>query len=155
LAEKVSLTVIAMMVVPPKDDENSKPPLIRRGRVESVDLYEIKDSELELFEKGSPADLQLNFAIFLLSLAFAAIIALSTASFVAHPSVQTAYIVVAVVGILLGFYLLIAWGRNRTSMKRVCLIIRRRMKETTVTADSEAIAPTTGIPSGDALEPKD
>lgn len=143
-----------MMVVPPKEDENSKPLLIRRGRVESVDLYEVKDSELELFEKGSPADLQLNFAIFLLSLAFAAIIALSTATFTAHPSVQTAYIVVAVVGILLGLYLLIAWGRNRTSTKKACLIIRRRIKETTVTADLEAIAAKTDVPAGDILEPK-
>jgi len=50
----------------PQNTEDSKPLRVRRGRVESVDLYEIKDSELEIFQRGSPADLQLNFAIFLL-----------------------------------------------------------------------------------------
>jgi len=37
---------------------------VRRGRVESVDLYEIKDTELDELEKGTPAELQLNFAVF-------------------------------------------------------------------------------------------
>lgn len=37
---------------------------VRRGKVESVDLYEIKDSELDILEQGTPATLQLNFAIF-------------------------------------------------------------------------------------------
>ena len=43
---------------------------VRRGKVESVDLYEIKDSELDVLEQGTPATLQLNFAIFLFSTAF-------------------------------------------------------------------------------------
>ena len=42
--------------------------VVRRGRVDSVDLYEVKENELELLEKGAPATLQLNFAIFLYSL---------------------------------------------------------------------------------------
>ena len=41
--------------------------IVRRGRVDSVDLYEVKENELELLEKGSPASLQLNFSIFLLT----------------------------------------------------------------------------------------
>ena len=46
---------------------------IRRGRVSSVDLYEIKDSELDQLEAGSPATLQLNFSIFLLHFSYMAI----------------------------------------------------------------------------------
>src|SRR4051812_43175946 len=99
----------------PQPTEDNKPLRIRRGRVESVDLYEIKDSELELFRHGSPSDLQLNFAIFLLSLAFSAIASLATATF-SNANVHTTFIVVAVIGILLGAYLLIAWGRSRTSL---------------------------------------
>ena len=59
-----------------KQLDDSTPLRVRRGRVESVDLYEIKDTELDTLEKGTPADLQLNFAIFLLSLAFSAIASL-------------------------------------------------------------------------------
>ena len=48
----------------PKDDRDKDSVRVRRARVESVDLYEIKEQELDLFEKGSPADLQLNFPYF-------------------------------------------------------------------------------------------
>lgn len=126
MVEEKSITT---MPVTPNNEDN-KPLLIRRGKVESVDIYEIKDNELDLFEKGSPSDLQLNFCIFLLSIAFSAIVALTTATF-ANPTIHTTFVVVAVVGILIGAYLLISWSRNRTSVKAACDIIRRRIKETT------------------------
>ena len=91
-------------------------------------MYEIKDTELEIFRRGSPADLQLNFAIFLLSLAFTAIVALYTAKFT-NENVHTTFIVVAVAGILMGLYLIISWLRNRTSLTTVCDRIRERIKE--------------------------
>lgn len=141
-----------MTPILPKDDRDSNSVRVRRARVESVDLYEIKEQELDLFEKGSPADLQLNFAIFLFSLAFSAIVALSTADFTKHPEVQTGYIVVSVVGILGGLYLAIAWFRNRTSSKAVCLTIRRRMEET-IGAVKDG-APPASPPPSEAKEPQ-
>lgn len=108
------------------EPKESKDPLIRRGRVASVDLYEIKDSELDLLERGSPADLQLNFAIFLISTAFGAICSLATADF-KNTKIETVFLLVAIVGILLGAYLLIAWFRNRSSVKVVCKQIRERI----------------------------
>jgi uncharacterized membrane protein len=120
---------------PTPHDIDEKPLRIRRGRVESVDLYEIKDSELELFRKGSPADLQLNFAIFLLSIAFSAIATLYTATF-SNGNVHTTFIVVAVIGVLFGIYLLIAWAMNRTSLTTTCNLIRERIKESDVVITS-------------------
>jgi hypothetical protein len=99
---------------------------VRRGRVDSVDLYEIKDSELDLLEKGSPSDLHLNFAIFLLSIAFSAICALATATF-SSETIKTSFIVVTVVGILVGAYLFIAWFRDRQDRKELCKVIRGRI----------------------------
>ncbi len=112
----------------PQNPDEGKPLRVRRGRVESVDLYEIKDSELEVFQRGSPADLQLNFAIFLLSLAFSAIASLATATFKTD-NIHTTFIVVAVVGVLLGIYLLISWWRNRTALQTLCGRVRERIKE--------------------------
>ena len=109
-----------------KQLDDSTPLRVRRGRVESVDLYEIKDTELDALEKGTPADLQLNFAIFLLSLAFSAIASLETATF-ANKSIETMFIIVAVVGILLGAYLMIAWWRARSEVKELCKKIRQRI----------------------------
>lgn len=113
----------------PSDDLESTPLPVRRARVQSVDLYEVKDSELDILEKGTPADLQLNFAVFLLSIAASAVMALATATFKYH-AVQTAFVVVATVGVLMGIYLLIAWSRNRSSSRDVCIAIRLRMGET-------------------------
>lgn len=127
------------------NSEDNKSPRIRRGRVESVDLYEIKDSELEVFQRGSPADLQLNFAIFLLSIAFTAIGSLATATF-KDENVHTTFIVVAVVGILLGIYLLIAWFRNRTSLHTLCNRVRERIKETEVVVATTTV---TTLPRAD------
>jgi hypothetical protein len=108
------------------DDTTGSTVRVRRGRVDSVDLYEIKDGELDVLEKGSPADLQLNFAIFLLSIAFSAICALATATF-ARETVKTIFILVTVVGILLGAYLLISWFRARQETKELCKTIRSRI----------------------------
>ena len=107
-------------------DDNQKPLRIRRGRVDSVDLYEIKDGELDLLEKGSPADLHLNFAIALLSVAFSSICALATATF-ANPRFESLFTLVAVVGVIIGAYLLISWYQSRTSHREVCHRIRGRI----------------------------
>jgi hypothetical protein len=89
-------------------------------------LYEIKDSELDLLEKGTAADMQLSFSIFLLSLAFSSICALATARF-PNSIVQNVFTFAAVVGILMGPYLLISWYRTRTSLTELCRRIRDRI----------------------------
>ena len=110
----------------PLEHSDSTPLRVRRGRVDSVDLYEVKDSELDILERGSPAEIQLNFAIFLLSLAFGSLTTLLTATF-NNNVVQTAYIVVTVVGILMGIYLLIISLRTRKSISEIVTIIRSRI----------------------------
>jgi len=116
--------------------DESKPLRVRRGRVESVDLYEIKDNELDVLEKGTPADLQLNFAIFLLSIAFASISSLATATFL-NKTVEIIFIVISVVGLLVGAYLLIAWWRSRSAVKQLCRRIRERIPPETKSALQE------------------
>jgi hypothetical protein len=137
------------MGVEPRSPEGEKPFRVRRGRVDSVDLYEIKDGELDQLESGTPADLQLNFAIFVLSLAFSAIASLATATFQSE-IVKTIFIVVMVVGILLGAFLLISWSRSRRSLRELCRRIRRRIPpETLVTPPPAATnVSNTDQPSG-------
>lgn len=107
---------------------------VRRGLVASVDLYEIKDSELDLLEKGSPADLQLNFSIFLLSLAFSGICTLVSASF-ANPKTEQAFMLITICSFFIGVYLLFVWFRNKTSLKQVCERIRNRIPPDVVSTD--------------------
>jgi hypothetical protein len=139
------------MPTPPKDTDESKPLRVRRGRVASVDIYEIKDSELDILEKGSPADLQLNFAIFLLSLAFSGICTLVTATF-SNNKTETIFVVVTIISILLGVYLLISWWRNRTSLKEVADKIRQRIPPDV--AEDASIKPENQPAQGDNSDPK-
>jgi len=99
---------------------------IRLGRVCSLDIYEIKDSELDLLEKGPPATIQLNFAIFLFSTAFTTIACLATATF-SSDLAKTFFAIVSVVGVLMGSYLLLCWKRTRSSICELCERIRDRI----------------------------
>jgi len=123
-----------------KPVDGSNPLIIRRERVESVDLYEIKDTELDALEKGTPAELQLNFAIFLLSLAFGAITSLATTTFPSK-AMETTFIVVSIVGVLLGVYLMIAWWRTRSEVRELCKRIRQRIPPNPASREEEPEEP--------------
>lgn len=123
--------------------------IIRRGRVDSVDLYEVKENELELLEKGSPASLQLNFSIFLLSIALSAVFTLSTAT-VKAPIWDTVYIVIAVVGFLLGLYLLLIWWRTYSSIRKIIAVIRARIPPEVVKPEQVPAIPNNVPPSDHA-----
>ena len=113
----------------PSNDEKSIP--VRRGRVDSVNLYEVKEEELELLEKGSPAALQLNFAIFLFSIAVTCAVALATSTFKSQ-IVKLIFTFVSVIGILQGTYLIIIWWRTKTSIAKVVATIRSRINGNTI-----------------------
>lgn len=123
----------------PEKATESTPLRVRRGKVASVDLYEVKDNELDLLEKGSPASVQLNFAVFLFSLAFTSIVSLCTATF-RSDVVKTVFVFVAVIGVLMGTYLFIIWCKTRTSISTVVRGIRERIEppETHVTKPPSA-----------------
>ncbi len=112
----------------PTSSNGNKNVAVRHARVASIDIYEIKDSELDIFEKGESASVQLNFAILLFSLAFTSITTLFTASFKLE-IIQTTYLCVAVFGIMVGLYLLILYLKTRTSVKDVVRNVRKRMPD--------------------------
>ena len=119
--------------------------VVRRGRVDSVDLFEIKENELDLLEQGSPATLQLNFAIFLLSIAFSAIVTLTTGD-LPTGTVKTVYVIVSVIGILFGAYLLIMWWKTKCSIDEIVLKIRKRIPADVISAASSSAGPARGAP---------
>ncbi len=123
--------------------------VVRRGRVDSVDLYEVKEHELELLEKGSPATLQLNFSIFLFSISLTCIVALSTCTF-KWDRVETVFVFASVIGILLGTYLMISWWRTRTSIANVISCINSRIADE-VSSEPEVISADKETPDSNEL----
>lgn len=102
---------------------------IRRARVDCVNLYEVKEDELDILEKGSPATIQLNFAIFLLSIAASSVVALCTTKDYKYPMAETLFAIIAVIGLFGGIYLLIMWLRTRQSISAIVKTIRQRMPD--------------------------
>lgn len=127
MSNKDSLDGVPATDSAPKSDDNSV--TIRRGRVSSVDLYEIKESELDQLENGSDAGIKLNFSIFLFSMAATAIASLCTADFSQSPTVKTIFLIVSIVGIVIGLYLLIVWVHEHKSTKTVIKKIRERIPQ--------------------------
>ena len=101
-------------------------PEIRRGRFDRLTIYEISDSELEILERGSPGSTYLNFAIFLLSsaLSFTATLLATT---IASDRTYTSFMVIAVVGYVIGTLLLFMWWKDHRSVSKVADTIRRRL----------------------------
>ena len=112
-----------MTPIPPSEGNKVA---VRMGVVDSVNIYQVKENELEILEHGSPGGIYLNFSIFLLSIAASAIVALCTSKF-RSPKFETAFICVFVAGSLGGIFLLILWGRTHKSVSSVIKKIRDRI----------------------------
>ena len=101
---------------------------IVRGRVDSLSLYEITETELDILEKGSPNSLYLNFAIFLLSIGVSFLISLLSTD-IQSPNTFTVFVVLSVVGVLGGFFLVILWLRTKREVTDVVKKIKKRIAE--------------------------
>lgn len=101
---------------------------IVRGRVDSVSVYEVTESELSILENGPPSSIYLNFAIFLLSVAASFLITLSTTN-IASDRVFTIFVVVTAVGFIAGLLLLLIWYRSHRSLSAIIQTIKKRIPD--------------------------
>lgn len=113
-------------------------PVIKRGSVPSLSLYEVTDYELDVLEQGSPAGLFLNFGIFLLSVGLSFTLAVTTVD-IADDRLFIIYSILSVVGIALGVILILLWFRFRKSTKHVCTKIRGRIVQEVDVAEKDSI----------------
>ncbi len=102
-----------------------KQPKIRRGRVDSLSLYEITDYELNVLATGSPSSIFLNFAIFSLSVASSFLAALLSTTITDR--VFTVFVLVVVIFFISGIVLLSLWARDRKSMSEIIRRIKARI----------------------------
>ena len=99
---------------------------VRRGRVDSISIYEVKEDELEILENGAPVGIYLNFAVFLLSIAFSGITALATAKFDSI-LLENAVLFTSIVGVVVGVLLLFLWKNEQKSIKSTIQKIKDRV----------------------------
>ena len=122
MAEKVPIAATAQ----DSESQGAKEPRIRRGRVDSLTLYEITDEELSILERGSPGSTYFSFSVFLLSVAVSFLTALTTSK-IDSDRVFTVYVVLIALGFVLGSLCMILWWRNRSTTGDVVARIKKRV----------------------------
>ena len=108
------------------EGRGEKQPRIRRGRVDSLTLFEITDYELDVLSRGSPSSIFINFAIFFLSTAISFLIALLTVTITSDRVFQV-FVIIVVLGFISGGVLFCLWLRNRKAMSAIIKRIRQRI----------------------------
>ena len=109
----------------PTESVGEKAPTIRRGRVDSLTIYEITDHELDVLAAGSPSSIYLNFSVALLSVFASSVLALVTATFISTAT-QTVAILLAIVCGIAGLLLLVLWKRSHRSIAGIVKRIQDR-----------------------------
>jgi hypothetical protein len=99
---------------------------IRRGKVDSLSLYEITESELETLERGSPSSLFFNLSVALISTSCSFFISLMSAEITSDRTFMV-FVVIVVVGGVAGFVLGLLWWRTRQDVGEIILRIKKRI----------------------------
>ena len=101
---------------------------VRRGRVDSLSLYEITDHELDILEKGSPNSVYLNFGILSLTIGLSFLSSLLSVEIESN-RVFFVFVILTTVGTLFGIILLVIWYRMRSAVSDVVQKIKNRIVE--------------------------
>ena len=110
------------------DEIGEKGPKIKKGKVDSLTIYEVTEAELEAIQIGSPNSNFLNFGIALATTAISFLITLLTVE-IADMKLFVVFALVTIVGIVGGAILLFMWYKTKNSIALIFKKIRDRIKE--------------------------
>lgn len=110
-----------------ENTQGESQPKIKRGRFDSLNLYEVTEEELQIIEAGSPISIYLSFAIFLISTAVSFLITLLTVK-IESLRLFCIFVIICIVGFILGSILFLIWFRNRKDFKKIIAKIKSRLK---------------------------
>lgn len=108
----------------PKEDAHFK---LARGKIKSINLYEISEYELAVFEQGGSSSTSLSFSTFLLSSAISFFTVICTVDLSKNILLYSSFFIVTFSGFVLGFFMLIIWWRSHTSVRNLAKTVRSRL----------------------------
>ena len=112
--------------ISPARNGGEKPIKIVRGKVSEMRLYEVKEHELDMLEKGMSANLFLTIGLALVSIACSFLIALLTIHN-ASERIFMAFTIIVGIGSIVGFVLIFLSCRHRQSTAALINEIRSRI----------------------------
>ena len=124
-------------IIEPSNNGNVR---VRRARVGHINVYEVKEEELEILEKGTPITTYLTFAVFFLTSAITCLASLMTADFTRDLE-KGVFIVVCIFSLIFGLFFLFMWKRSKTPISDVVERIRSRMIEIEVNEEPSELPP--------------
>lgn len=117
-----------------KDTNESYP--VKRGKFDSLTIYDVTKQELQIIESGSTNSLFLNFAIFLISVSASFFVSIFTVDwFPKQEGVEPhlvsfiVFLIVAILTLLVGIICIVVWFRSHDSFKDTIKTIKERLKE--------------------------
>ncbi len=119
--------VVESIKAPADRLSDEKGPRIKFGKVDSLSIHQVSESELVTIESGSSNSIYLNFSIFLLSIATSFLIALMTTDYKDKELTFIIFTLLTIVGFLVGTFLLFFWFQKKDDFKEVLIRIRERM----------------------------
>ncbi|MDO8281716.1 MAG: hypothetical protein Q7U10_03675 [Thermodesulfovibrionia bacterium] len=113
-----------IVMTPINQNESSIP--VKKGRVDSISIFEVTESELETLESATPTGILFDIGVSCLSVAIAFTISLATTE-IENDRAFYSFLIVVVVGYLAFIAFTIIWLVTRQSVKKLTKKIRERM----------------------------
>ena len=110
-------------------ETGEKGPKIKKGKVDSLTIYEVTEGELETIERGSPNSTFFNIGIALLTTASSFLVTLFTVELSQKPNLFIVFTLITIVGFIVGGILMILWWRTKNDVDIVLKRIKDRMEE--------------------------
>jgi len=107
---------------------------VKRGKFDSLTIFDVTEQELKIIENGSTNSLFLNFAIFLLSVSASFFVSIFTVDWFPkdqepHLISFIVFLVIAILSLLVGVICGIVWIRSHDSLKDTIKTIKQRLVE--------------------------
>jgi hypothetical protein len=111
---------------PQNPNENESRISVNRGKVDSINIYEVTENELESLEAATPTGILFDIGLVCLSIAVSLSVALATTTIASERTFYTFVIVVAIGYLAFGAFTVI-WLITRKSVKKLTSKIRNRI----------------------------
>ena len=99
---------------------------IRRGRLDTLSIYEISESELNTLGGGSPNSIYLNFAILTLTFGVSFLIAILTTVIESDRLFYT-FVILSIIGMGSSIILFVLWRKTYAPISKLVKTIRERI----------------------------
>jgi hypothetical protein len=131
---------ISMNAASSRKEESEGSVSIRRGRMDSLVLYEVAEDELDTLVGGGPAPIYFNFFTGCLSILVTLFVTMLTVH-IKSPVKHATFISLIVLFVVLTILFFALWLKNRDSTKKVEGRVRARLNDIKdVSADEESVS---------------